>query len=123
MLNILREDDIILEAVPEELLDAWDMYRALLHEHALFDYSELLSVVVKGSKHRPGMASGKSRPSRAAEVPHGRQYQDVNPIQERLIQAMVAEGAHLTQVGDDDQTIMLGVAPTGEHPELHRPLR
>ena len=33
------------------------------------------------------------------------EYQDVNPIQERLIQAMVAEGAHLTVVGDDDQTI------------------
>lgn len=106
MVNILREDDIILEAVPEELLDALDMYRSLLHKHALFDYSELLNLVVEGFRSTdPEWRQAKAELHERLKYLMVDEYQDVNPIQERLIQAMVAEGAHLTVVGDDDQTI------------------
>ncbi len=33
------------------------------------------------------------------------EYQDINPIQEQLIQLMSEGGAHISVVGDDDQTI------------------
>ena len=48
MLNILREDQLNWEQVPEQALEALDMYRDLLDYHAAFDYSELLSRVVDG---------------------------------------------------------------------------
>src|SRR5947208_16564867 len=33
------------------------------------------------------------------------EYQDVNPLQERLVRGLVRFGANLCVVGDDDQTI------------------
>ena len=33
------------------------------------------------------------------------EYQDVNPLQERLVRGLVQFGANLCVVGDDDQTI------------------
>ena len=106
MLNVLREDDINYGEVPPSLLEALDMYRELLHQHAVFDYSELMHVVVEGFK------SSDSQWKRALEGLHERlqylmvdEYQDVNPIQEHLISMMIGGGANLTVVGDDDQTI------------------
>ena len=52
------------------------------------------------------------------------EYQDVNPIQERLIRALADLGATLTVVGDDDQLLYAWRGSSvGKHPGLRRPVR
>ena len=106
MLNILREDELNWGQVPDEALEALDMYRELLDYHAVFDYSELLSRVVDG------LQAGQNEWVNAKQVLAERlqyvmvdEYQDVNPIQEKLIRIFSECGAEITVVGDDDQTI------------------
>lgn len=106
MLNILREDQLNWDEVPEAALEALDQYRELLDYHAVFDYSELLSRVVDG------LQSGQNEWTRAKSVLQQRikhvlvdEYQDVNPVQEKLVHLLAQCGAQITVVGDDDQTI------------------
>ena len=106
ILNLLREDDIDLSHVPDGILEALDTYRELMHDHGVFDYSELLHLVDES------FDSKDAEWTSAREGLHGRlqhllvdEYQDVNPVQERLISKMASGGAQLTVVGDDDQTI------------------
>ena len=106
MLNILREDQLNWEEVPEAALEALDQYRELLDYHAVFDYSELLSRVVDG------LQSGQNEWTKAKSVLQQRikhvlvdEYQDVNPVQEKLVHLFAQCGAQITVVGDDDQTI------------------
>lgn len=106
MLNVLREDQLNWDEVPGDALAALDQYRELLDHHAVFDYSELLSRVVDG------LQSGQNEWAKAQSVLRQRiqhvmvdEYQDVNPVQEQLVALFAKSGAHITVVGDDDQTI------------------
>lgn len=106
ILNLLREDKVELTKVQDCILEGLDEYRALMHKHGVLDYSELLHLVEEG------FAGSEADWKQALSGLHARlkhllvdEYQDVNPIQERLIRTMTEGGAHLTVVGDDDQTI------------------
>ena len=105
-LNILREDEVVWSEVPDDLQAGLAAYRGLLDEHALFDYTEMLCRVVEGLEHPTGEWIEAKRVL-LEQVQHVLvdEYQDVNPIQERLIQVLQSKGACLTVVGDDDQTI------------------
>ena len=105
-LNVLREDDVVWSEVPDALEQGLAAYRALLDEHALFDYTEMLCRVVEGLEEPTGEWIEAKR-TLLGTLKHVLvdEYQDVNPIQERLIQVLQSEGACLTVVGDDDQTI------------------
>ena len=105
-LNVLREDDMVWSEVPDALEQGLAAYRALLDEHALFDYTEMLCRVVEGLEEPTGEWIEAKR-TLLGTLKHVLvdEYQDVNPIQERLIQVLQSEGACLTVVGDDDQTI------------------
>ncbi len=83
-------------------------YRRLLHGHSYFDYTELLYEAVEL------LGVDEDDPAGGALVRHVRddvryvvvdEYQDTNPIQERLIRGLCRFGANLCVVGDDDQTI------------------
>jgi DNA helicase-2/ATP-dependent DNA helicase PcrA len=108
VLAILREDDIDEALLPPELIAARDGYRRLLASSRYFDFAELLRVAVDL------LAEDESDAMAGALVRHVRddiryvvvdEYQDTNPIQERLIELLCRFGANLCVVGDDDQTI------------------
>ena len=108
VLNILREDDVDLDLVPEPLFDALASYKQLLHRHRYFDYAEILDAAVLLLESDDGDQTA------APLLAHVRdnvryvvvdEYQDVNPIQERLVRALCRFGANICVVGDDDQTI------------------
>lgn len=108
-MSVLREDDVDLEAVPQGVKDSFVKYLTLLNGHAYFDYTQMISIAVAFLESDP--AAGQ--PDRLV-LDHVRQdvryvvvdeYQDVNPLQERLIKGLTRYGANLCVVGDDDQTI------------------
>jgi DNA helicase-2/ATP-dependent DNA helicase PcrA len=108
VLGILREDDVDTSLLPETLSGALLGYRRLLSEKNYFDFTELLRLTVDLLDLGPedDMAGPLVRHVRD----HIRyvvvdEYQDTNPIQEKLIERLCRYGANLCVVGDDDQTI------------------
>ncbi len=108
LLNILREDEIDWDLVPAPLVGALAGYKGLIHEHRYFDYAEILDAAVTL------LESENDDPTAALLLAHVRdnahyvvvdEYQDVNPVQERLVRSLCSFGANLCVVGDDDQTI------------------
>jgi DNA helicase-2/ATP-dependent DNA helicase PcrA len=108
VLGILREDDVDETLLPAPLIAARDGYRRLLAEKNYFDFTELLRVAVDllGEDADDEIGGPLVRHVRD----HVRyivvdEYQDTNPIQEKLIERLCWFGANLCVVGDDDQTI------------------
>ena len=108
VLSILREDDVNEELLPDSLSDALIGYRKLLRDKNYFDFTELLRLTVDllDFDTDDDMAGPLIRHVRD----HVRyvvvdEYQDTNPIQEKLIERLCRFGANLCVVGDDDQTI------------------
>jgi DNA helicase-2/ATP-dependent DNA helicase PcrA len=108
VMAILREDDVTESLLPAELVSGRDGYRNLLHSQHYFDYTELLRTVVDL------LGEEADDPIAGALVLHVRdhvryvvvdEYQDTNPVQEKLIERLCRFGANLCVVGDDDQTI------------------
>ncbi len=77
-------------------------YRALLDEKNYFDYTAILE-----QANRILETDRAVRARLAARVRHVivDEYQDTNPIQERLVATFASLGAQLCVVGDDDQTL------------------
>lgn len=108
-MSVLREDEVDFELVPVGVLEAFRKYRQLLHEHAYFDYTAMIELAVGLLESDPDEG-----PTERLVLDHVRddiryvvvdEYQDVNPLQERLIRGLTRFGANLCVVGDDDQTI------------------
>ena len=103
-LSILREDEIPDStklkscSVAKHLPD----YEALLHDKGYLDYSsilkEALTVITEHKRLRPHLAE------RIRHVIVD-EYQDMNPIQEKLVSELHELGATVCVVGDDDQTL------------------
>ncbi len=81
----------------------------LLYEKAYFDYTEIINLAVQ-------FLEGDEDDDEDAAAVRGHirddiryvvvdEYQDVNPLQERLVRGLTQFGANLCVVGDDDQTI------------------
>ena len=102
LLSVLQEGGVRLRAVPAEVREAERKYRALLDEKKYLDYSGMLSRAVAEIKSNAKLREKISRSVRYLVVD---EYQDVNPLQERLIREIADLGANLCVVGDDDQTI------------------
>ena len=108
VLGILREDDVDETLLPPELSAALLGYRKLLRDNNYFDFTELLRLTVDllDLDADDDMAGALIRHVHD----HVRyvvvdEYQDTNPIQEKLIERLCRYGANLCVVGDDDQTI------------------
>ncbi len=105
VLDILREDALVA-APPRDVEVALESYRDLLEDHRYLDFSEILVAAVTALEG----ANEDGAPLRSHVSENVRfvvvdEYQDVNPIQERLIGALSNLGAGVCVVGDDDQTI------------------
>jgi len=108
VLSVLAEDEVDRSLVPEAVLESQIRYKTLLASAAYFDYTTMVELAVEL------LESDDDDPVAAPLLAHVRdhvryvvvdEYQDVNPLQERLVRALVRYGANLCVVGDDDQTI------------------
>jgi DNA helicase-2/ATP-dependent DNA helicase PcrA len=102
-LDVLRQADLVpgkLEGSSAvEALAAW---RALLDDRGYLDFTSIMEHAVRALRDDADL-----RARLAARVRHVivDEYQDVNPIQERVVRALADLGAWLCVVGDDDQSI------------------
>lgn len=104
LVSILDESDIEAEKVPREVREAIGKYRAYLNkDHKKYlDFTGLLRLAVEEIEARPQLQQKIKDTVRYLIVD---EYQDVSPMQERLIEKITELGANLCVVGDDDQTI------------------
>jgi DNA helicase-2/ATP-dependent DNA helicase PcrA len=109
IVSVLREDKIDFDEVPAGVIESFEKYMTLLYEHSLFDYTQMISSAVDYLEGDPyedddyvHVQEHIKNDIRYVVVD---EYQDVNPLQERLLRGLVRFGANLCVVGDDDQTI------------------
>lgn len=104
ILTILREAEIDSTLLPmsHPTRLAQNKYTDLLHEHRYLDYSMILAEAVEALASDTKLRAKITDRIKYLIVD---EYQDVNPLQERLIELLHGLGANLCVVGDDDQTI------------------
>lgn len=109
VMSVLREDTVDAAQVDERVWESLDSYLKLLVEKADFDFTEMINLAVSLLE----VDAAEDDDARVVQA-HIRddikyvvvdEYQDVNPLQERLVAALTGFGANLCVVGDDDQTI------------------
>lgn len=103
LLGTLREADIdesLIVGTP--IADAFESYTRLLEERRYLDYDGILVNAVVEIEINEGLRTFLSDRVRYLTVD---EYQDVNPIQERLVRQLHELGANVCVVGDDDQNI------------------
>ena len=109
VLSVLREDKIALDHVPAGVIESFDKYMTLLSERALFDYTQIIRSAVDYLEGDPfeddDFVRVQDHIKKDIRYVVVDEYQDVNPLQERLVRSLVKFGANLCVVGDDDQTI------------------
>jgi DNA helicase-2/ATP-dependent DNA helicase PcrA len=109
VVSVLREDKIDFTRVPTGVVESFDKYMTLLDQHALFDYTQMINLAVHYLEGDPYEDDDYVRVQEHVENDIKYvvvdEYQDVNPLQERLVRGLVRFGANLCVVGDDDQTI------------------
>ena len=111
-LSILQEDAVDFGLVPPETTASLAKYKDFLADKRYFDYTSMMVEAV-GFLERSQTATilDTAEQSLRDHVENDvkyvivDEYQDVNPIQERLVARLVHFGANLCVVGDDDQTI------------------
>jgi DNA helicase-2/ATP-dependent DNA helicase PcrA len=109
VLSVLREDAVYVDRVPAGVLDSFEKYMTLIDERSMFDYTEIIRSAVGYLEGDPyedddyGRVQDHIRDDIRYVVVD--EYQDVNPLQERLVRCLVRFEANLCVVGDDDQTI------------------
>lgn len=107
--SVLREDTVDEVLVPVGVLKSLDDYMRLLYSNSYFDFTEMINLAVQFLEGDPD----EDDAARVVQAHIGDdiryvvvdEYQDVNPLQERLVKGLTRFGANLCVVGDDDQTI------------------
>jgi DNA helicase-2/ATP-dependent DNA helicase PcrA len=103
MVSVLREGDVDLKKLDgTAAADCLERYCALLHEKKYFDFTSIMSEAVAFLEDDPDFRARVAGTVRYLTVD---EYQDVNPLQERLIRQLADLGADVTVVGDDDQLL------------------
>ena len=107
VLSVLREDEVDDAAVPDQVWDSFAQYIRLLGKASYFDYTQMILTAVELLEDVDDERGRAIRDHVLGALKYlvVDEYQDVNPLQERLIRALTSGGANLCVVGDDDQTI------------------
>jgi DNA helicase-2/ATP-dependent DNA helicase PcrA len=102
-LDILREAETNAKALKGcSLVQGLGDYRKLLEEKRFFDYSSILEAGADALASDNGIRKRLAKRIRHVIVD---EYQDVNPIQEKIVNTLHDLGATICVVGDDDQTL------------------
>jgi DNA helicase-2/ATP-dependent DNA helicase PcrA len=102
LLGVLEEGGVNSRVIPKAVRDACEKYRELLREKKYLDFSGMVSAAVQEIGKNSKLREQIRKTVRYLVVD---EYQDVNPLQEKLIKNIADLGANLCVVGDDDQTI------------------
>ncbi|RMH03133.1 MAG: ATP-dependent DNA helicase PcrA, partial [Nitrospirae bacterium] len=94
--------EVELELERAGLRDIYEAYRERLRKRGLLDFDELLLLGVYVLERQPALRQRWAGQFRFLSVD---EYQDVNPVQLRLIRGLWEAGSHLWAVGDGDQAI------------------
>lgn len=103
ILGVIRETDLDpnkIAGTPVE--EAAETYEELLEAKAYLDYDDILVRAVTEIECNDELRRQLAERINYLTVD---EYQDVNPIQERLVGQLVALGANVCVVGDDDQNL------------------
>ena len=102
VMNILNENWFEQDKWNDTTKTAFERYREKLYSEKKFDYALILREMINQLENNREFADVIKNKVKYLTVD---EYQDINPIQERLIQKIKEFGANLCVVGDDDQTI------------------
>lgn len=102
VMSMLNENWHDLHKWSAEIQTAFEKYRKKLYSEKYFDYSLILREMVEQLETNLEFRIIVAEKVRYLTVD---EYQDTNPVQERLISILKELGANLCVVGDDDQTI------------------
>lgn len=100
--DVVREEMIDPEQLPPDFKECCQNYLDLLEEQKFLDFSGMMSEVVKLLEEDEKFSKKVREKYQYITVD---EYQDVNPLQEKLIRLMAGEDGNLCVVGDDDQCI------------------
>lgn len=102
VMSLLNENWYDSHKWSPDVQEAFEKYRKKLYAEKYFDYSLILREMVQQLESNlvfRGIIAEKVKYLTVDE------YQDTNPVQERLVNLLKELGANLCVVGDDDQTI------------------
>jgi ATP-dependent DNA helicase UvrD/PcrA len=100
--DLFREEDLTDEAIlSDSFKNAYKVYLEKLEEKRFLDFSSILRIAVDTLENEPSVKEKLQNQYKFFTVD---EYQDVNPIQEKLIQ-LISNKENVCVVGDDDQSI------------------
>jgi DNA helicase II / ATP-dependent DNA helicase PcrA len=102
IMNMIRESEIDTDELPENLKEALLMYGETFEKYRYLDFTMIMMKAIDAIENDEKLRETISKKIKYLTVD---EYQDVNPIQERLIKLLHNLGANLCVVGDDDQLI------------------
>jgi DNA helicase-2/ATP-dependent DNA helicase PcrA len=102
LLTILGEGVVDQTLVSPAALEAVREYHLLRNGHYYLDYTTMIGEAVTEIQQNETLRKHLSRQLKYLVVD---EYQDINPLQEKLVRLLYELGANICVVGDDDQTI------------------
>jgi DNA helicase-2/ATP-dependent DNA helicase PcrA len=102
VMSILNENWFEQAKWDEKTRTAFEKYHNKLYEEKKFDYSLILREMIYQLENNKKFAEVIKQKVKYLTVD---EYQDTNPVQERLVSILKNLGANICVVGDDDQTI------------------
>jgi len=102
LMNIVRESEI-QGKLPENIKSALEKYESTLKRNCYFDFTMIMDEAVKRFDEKKELYNKIKDDLKYLIID---EYQDINPIQDRLISKLYdSSNAKITVVGDDDQNI------------------
>lgn len=101
-MSLLNENWYDADKWSQEVRLAFEKYKNKLYEEKYFDYSLIMREMVEQLENNVVFRAIVAKRVKYLTVD---EYQDTNPVQERLIAIVKEMGANICVVGDDDQTI------------------
>jgi DNA helicase II / ATP-dependent DNA helicase PcrA len=102
LISILQEDDVDRNQIDMGVAGAITKYHQHIDSKRYLDYSRIIAEALVQIEGNIDLQTKLANQIKYLVVD---EYQDVNPLQERLIKKLHSLGANLCVVGDDDQTI------------------
>ncbi len=102
VMGVLNENWFEKEKWDAKTQIAFEKYQKKLYDEKKFDYSLILREMIYQLENNKEFASVIKNKVKYLTVD---EYQDTNPVQERLVSILKGFGANICVVGDDDQTI------------------
>ncbi|WP_027087429.1 ATP-dependent helicase [Cohnella panacarvi] len=105
VVNTIRESDVLeLQnyTVPANVRSAVEKYERCLDENSFFDYTSIMLKAIKLLQNNNHIRNKIKKELKYLIVD---EYQDVNPIQEKLINIIYSLNTNICVVGDDDQIL------------------